>query len=87
MRDNSDHRQLEQMAKVKAIKKQYEKSWFAIAGVVAVGIGTTTAGTVGIIISVKENSDEIHRRIPATIEGVEIEIQKTGEIKAQDGVT
>ena len=73
----------ERMIKVKTIKKKYEKNWFAIAGVVAVGIGTTTAGTVGIIISVKENADEIRRQIPATIAGIEIEIQETGEIKAQ----
>ena len=86
MRDNSDKLLLEQMAKVKAIKKKYEKSWFAIDNVVAVGIGTTASG-LGIIISVKKNADEIRRQIPATIEGVEIEIQETGEIKAQGETT
>jgi len=72
----------EQLAKVKAIKKQYEKNWLAMAGVVAVGIGTTASG-IGIIISVKENAVAIRRRIPATIAGFEIEIQETGEIDAQ----
>ena len=87
MKENSDNLLLEQMAKAKAIKKKYEKSWFANADIVAVGIGTTTASTVGIIISVKENAGEIRRQIPATIEGVEIEIQETGEIKAQGETT
>ena len=73
---------LDEIEKIKIIKRKYEKSWFAIKGVVGSGIGITSDGSTGLIISVKENAGKIRSQIPSQIEEVRIEIQETGEMKA-----
>ena len=72
----------DQLEKIRAIKKKYEKTWLSIKGIVAVGIGQTSEGGVGIIISVKENVRKYKNQIAQNIEGTPIEIRETGEIKA-----
>jgi hypothetical protein len=72
----------EDIGKIKEIKSRHEKDWLAIEGVVAVGIGTTSDGSIGLIISVKEDSYKIRELIPEQIEEVLVEIQETGEIRA-----
>lgn len=68
--------------KCKKIKKYYERKWFQIKGVVAVGIGETIDKKIGIIISVNKNVKRIRQLIPLEIEGISIELKVTGEIKA-----
>jgi len=72
----------DQIEKIRAVKLKYEKSWMALEGIVAVGIGKTSAGKTGIIVSVKEDVKKYRRKIADEIEGVPVEIQETGEIKA-----
>ncbi len=72
----------DQIEKIKAVKLKYEKSWLTLEGVIAVGIGKTAAGKTGIIVSVKEDVKKYRRKIADEIEGIPIEIQETGEIKA-----
>jgi len=72
----------DQIEKIKIIKKKFEKTWLALEGVVAVGIGKTSDGNLGIIVSVKEHDKKYKQQIPSNIEGVLIEIQETGEITA-----
>lgn len=69
--------------KAKEVKQRYEDSWLSIKGVTAVGIGLTDNRDVGIIISVSENSENFRKQIPAQVEGIPIEVQETGEFKAQ----
>jgi hypothetical protein len=71
-----------QIEKIREIKRKNEKAWLAMEGVVAVGIGKTSDGSLGLIISVKEDSNKFRPQIPPKIEEVPIEIQETGEIKA-----
>lgn len=73
---------LSQLKEIKRIKKKHEKSWLSIEGVVAVGIGNTTNGSPGIIISVRENAERYRYQIPESIDSIPIEIQITGKIKA-----
>ena len=68
--------------KCKKIKNYYERKWFQIKGVVAVGIGKTSDNEVGLIISVVKNAKRIRKLIPLQIEGIPIEIIVSGEIKA-----
>ena len=75
----------EPLEKIREVKKKYEKTWLSISGIVAVGIGKTSGGALGIIVSVKKNTAKYKRRIGQTIEGIPIEIQTTGEIKALPG--
>ncbi|MEJ2635480.1 MAG: hypothetical protein P8184_09325 [Calditrichia bacterium] len=70
------------MEKIKEVKQNYQQSWMSIKGVVGVGIGPTSDGSVGLIISVKENAAKIRKRIPVKIEEVTVDIQETGEFKA-----
>jgi hypothetical protein len=72
----------EPFEKIKRIKDRHEKDWLRIEEVVAVGIGKTSEGSTGLIVSVKENAGMIREKIPAMIEDVVIEIRETGEIKA-----
>ncbi len=72
----------EQIEKIKSIKKKYEKTWLQLDGVVAVGIGKTSDGNLGVIVSVKKNGRKYGEQIADNIEGVPIEIQETCEIKA-----
>lgn len=68
--------------KAREVKKKYESKWLTFEEVTAVGIAITSTGDVGIIISVKKNSRRIKKKIPKEIDGVPIQIQETGEIKA-----
>jgi hypothetical protein len=71
-----------QIEKIKSIKNKYEKSWLALEGVVAVGIGKTSDKKFAIIISVKEDIKKLKLQIADNIDGIPIEIQETGDIKA-----
>lgn len=66
--------------KISKIKKKYEKTWIAIDGVIGVGIGRTSAGAIGIIVSVKEHSETIRQKIPESVEGVSVEVRFTGDV-------
>ncbi len=68
--------------KIRGIKQNNENSWLSINGVVAVGIGQIAEDNIGLIVSVKENASKIRTQIPYEIDGISIEIQETGEIKA-----
>jgi pentose-5-phosphate-3-epimerase len=71
-----------QLEKVKKIKKKYEKIWISIDGVTAVGIGKTSDGGTGLIVSVIEKPEKFRKMIPEKINGISIEIQVTGELRA-----
>jgi hypothetical protein len=71
------------MQKIREVKRQQEKNWMAIDGVVAVGIGQTSGGEAGIIISVSKNLSDIRSQIPGKVRGIPIEINETGEIIAR----
>jgi hypothetical protein len=73
---------LEDIERIKTIKQIYAKGWLAIEGVVAVGIGMTSSGGTGLIVSVKSDAARIREQIPNQIEDIPVEIQETGEIKA-----
>lgn len=73
---------MEQMKAIRKIRKKYEKNWLSLSGVVGVGVGNTSTGNVGIIVSVSDNADTIRQKIPAEIGRVSIEVQISGEIIA-----
>jgi len=71
----------ESIEKIKRIKAQHEKYWLGIEGVVAVDVGGTSDGGLGLIISVKKDATGIQKHIPRRIENVLIEIRETGEVR------
>ncbi len=68
--------------RIKSIKQMHERHWLAIDGVVAVGIGATSSGRVGLIVSVKERAEKMRTQIPHVVDDVEVEIKETGDIRA-----
>ena len=74
----------DQLEKIIQIKRQNEKKWLGMKNVVGVGIGLTSGGDVGIIVSTKEESVKLRKKIPNEIDRIPVEIQVTGEIRALD---
>lgn len=72
----------EQEKKAVEVKRNYEKQWLTIRGVVAVGVGITE-GRPGVIVSVDKSPDSVAKQIPEVVDGVKVVIRQTGEIKAQ----
>lgn len=72
----------ENMEKIRSIKSTNERGWMALPGVVAVGIGLVSGGKPGIVVSVANNLNEIRSKIPTVVEGIPVEVQETGEIRA-----
>ncbi|MGD9900389.1 MAG: hypothetical protein AB7T22_14790 [Calditrichaceae bacterium] len=68
--------------KVRDVKKKYEGAWIKKRNVVAVGIGNTRDGRIGVIISVKKLSKRVLAQFPDEIDMVPIELNESGEIKA-----
>ncbi len=70
------------MDAIREVKKSNEQSWLALDGVTAVGIGLLSSGQAGIIINVTDDPTAFVKQIPGEVNGVEIEIRKSGEIRA-----
>lgn len=68
--------------RIKVVKQRYEREWRALELVTAIGIGTTSSGATGIIISVKSDAAKVRERIPQRVEEIEIDIRETGELRA-----
>lgn len=61
---------------------KYEAYWIKKRNVIAVGIGNTRDGRVGVIISVKKLSKKVLAQFPDEIDLVPIELNESGEIQA-----
>jgi hypothetical protein len=70
-----------EIEKIKKVKNQFEKDWFKIEEIVAVGIGKISSDKLGIIISVKKNLPKIQKLIPSMVNGIPVKIEEVGEIK------
>jgi hypothetical protein len=77
--------------RVKTVKAAYEKELLAKANVVGVGVGLRqqrgkVTDQVCIVVSVRQKvpHEQLspHDRIPAQIEGVPVDVQVSGEIRA-----
>jgi hypothetical protein len=71
-----------QTEKLKKIKKKHEKHWLSIENVIAVGIGLTAKGQVGLIVSVTERTEFMYKKIPSRVDDIPVEIHVSGEIRA-----
>ncbi|MBD3223733.1 MAG: hypothetical protein GF313_03340 [Caldithrix sp.] len=70
------------MDRLQSIKHANENKWLSVNGVVSVGIGKTRTNKEGIIIGVEKVTQEVTANIPFEVEGIPVEIVKTGTIKA-----
>ncbi len=79
------------LEKVKAVKRAYEKELMAKANVVGVGVGLREKGGVRtksvalvVMVSQKLPRSQLAAKdvIPSQIEGVPVDVQEVGEIRA-----
>jgi hypothetical protein len=68
------------LQKAREIRNRYEEIWMELGFVTAIGIGLTSSGRTGIIISLEKDDPAIRSIFPAEIEGIPIEVKITGEI-------
>ncbi len=64
------------------VKAKYERHLLKIKGVVSVGIGQGKDKTMVIIVGLSQEDMRSRRRIPAVLEGFQVEIQIVGPIKS-----
>ena len=85
----------DEMSKIKAVKKKYERKLLKKKNVVGVGIGYRQVGgklTEQIVLTVmvekKQPLASLRRRdvIPSELDGVLVDVQKVGKIRAQGGL-
>jgi hypothetical protein len=69
---------------VRRVKERHEGRLLAIPGVIGVGVGVSekTSRQAAIEIYVKEAGESLHRILPKSLDGVEVKIIETGEIRA-----
>ena len=80
--NNGEDQMSVSMDAIRQVKQNHESEWMNLPGVTAVGIGLLGNGNPGIIINVNGEPSTFSEKIPEQIEGVAIEIRKSGEIRA-----
>jgi hypothetical protein len=68
---------------IQQAKEKHEAGILKIEGVISVGIGLKKDRTPAIIVGLKQEDQDLIRRIPSMIEGYPVEVQIIGSIKAQ----
>ena len=68
---------------IQEVKKQHEKRFLDMPGVVSVGIGLDANGNQAIIVGLDAPNPEIKAKIPAILEGFPVVVQIIGSLKAQ----
>ena len=68
---------------IQEVKKQHEKRFLDMPGVVSVGIGLDPNGNQAIIVGLDGPNPETETRIPARLEGFPVVVEIIGSIKAQ----
>ncbi|MGH7483212.1 MAG: hypothetical protein ACRELV_13750 [Longimicrobiales bacterium] len=64
------------------MKRAHEASWMALDEVVAVGVGRLADGQDGILVSVRSDPEKVTRLLPASVDGVPVEIRVVGDVRA-----
>lgn len=78
------HRQQEAMTRrdINAVLEDHDQELLAIAGVVGVSVGLLPDDTTPCLqVMVEEESEELRRRIPKSIEGYPVRIEESGIIR------
>ncbi|HUU46620.1 MAG TPA: hypothetical protein VM118_12890 [Acidobacteriota bacterium] len=69
---------------IKTVMEAHVDELMAVPGVVGVAIGALDDGTPCILVLVIEETDEIDRKVPKTLEGHPVSVFVTGEIKPME---
>lgn len=69
---------MDEQTRALRLKRQYEKKWMQLDGVVAVGLGGAP-DKPAIIVSCLHNEDELRTQLPASIKNIPVLVQRSGE--------
>jgi hypothetical protein len=64
------------------VLEKYTKKWMKIPGVIGTGEGKS-GGKPCIIVLIRHKSETIRKKIPKTIDGYQVVLKETGQIKAK----
>ena len=67
---------------VDAVRARQESSLMSVPGVVGVAIGRSRTGKPSLVVYVRDSS--VRRRIPAALDGLEVECRVTGDIDTRE---
>ncbi len=67
---------------IEQVQQKHTEAWMAIPGVVGTAIGQRE-GKPCILVFTAANTEQVRRKIPATVEGYPVVVQYTGEIHAR----
>jgi hypothetical protein len=70
----------DELNRISMVKMRYQGIWMGLNNVSAVGVGITSDGRPGIIISMKREDVSTRKLFPAEIEGIPVEINISGNI-------
>ena len=68
---------------IQEVKEKHEARILKIEGVISIGIGLKKDKTPAIIVGIKQEKQDLIRRIPSVLEGYPVEVRITGSIKTQ----
>jgi hypothetical protein len=68
---------------IQEVKEKHAARILKIEGVISIGIGLNKDKTLAIIVGLKQEKQDLIRRIPSVLEGYPVEIQIIGSIKSQ----
>ena len=66
---------------IEEVQEAYTDAWMTIPGVVGTGIGESK-GKPCIRVFVLEETEELRKKIPSSIEGFPVILESTGEFRA-----
>jgi hypothetical protein len=70
------------LGKAIAAKKKHENAIMAIDGVVGVGVGRLNANQPVVQVYLKSESEQVRKKIPKALDGVDVEVIVTGQFEA-----
>ncbi len=68
---------------IQQVQEEHTAEWMAIPGVIGTAIGQCE-GKPCILILTASNTEQVRRKIPATVEGYPVVVQYSGEVRALD---
>ncbi len=70
------------LADIQCVKERYESRLLGIDGVVAVGIGTGSAGHPCIKVYISDDCADVSQQVPHRLDGIRVVVEAVGSIRA-----
>ena len=71
-----------EIEQIRRVKRQVETGWLNQDAVKAVGIGPTTSGRTGLIVTTVKIDQQVLKLIPEMVEGIPVELRASDTIEA-----